>query len=317
MERVSSKTEARNAVEEARREGRIVGLVPTMGALHEGHLSLVRAACARTDFVAVSIFVNPTQFGPNEDFAAYPRDIEGDLALLAAEGVDLVFTPSTAEMYGSLPAAAEEGARGAADAVVRTTVQPASVAARWEGAIRPGHFAGVTTVVAKLFHVLNPHVAFFGEKDFQQLRVIEAMVRDLDFPVHIVGCPIVRERDGLALSSRNAYLAPGERAEAVALAEALEAAAAAVAWGERDPRVVERGIADSIAAHPGVALDYAAVVDAETLEPHPGPLGVDARPACALVAARIGRTRLIDNAALVVPSTPPAAQAPAAQGETR
>lgn len=298
MERLSSRSETRQAVEEARREGKTIALVPTMGALHDGHLSLVRAACKRADYVVVSIFVNPLQFGPNEDFAAYPRDLEGDLDLLSAEGVDLVFTPSTAQMYGAGGAGGGESAEPGG-----TTVQPGPVADRWEGAVRPGHFTGVTTIVAKLFHITNPHIAFFGEKDYQQLRVIEHMVRDLDFPVQIVGCPIVRERDGLAMSSRNAYLSPEERAQALALAQAVEAAAAALASGECDPRVVERVIADAIAVHPGVALDYGAVVDAETLEPLDAPL-VHGRPARALVAARVGSTRLLDNAALVVPSTP-------------
>lgn len=280
MERVGSKEEARQAVAGARREGKTVALVPTMGALHEGHLSLVRAACKRADYTCVSIFVNPTQFGPGEDFEAYPRDLEHDMTLLRAEGVDLLFTPSTGAMY-------------AADAQV--VVEPGPLAARWEGEVRPGHFAGVATVVAKLLGIVRPDLAFFGEKDFQQLRIIERMVLDLDIATTVVPCPIVRERDGLAMSSRNAYLGPEERAQALALSEALEAAARALAWGESGAGVLAAAMAEEIAAHPLVQLDYAAVVDAATLEP----LDRVAGPARALIAARVGTTRLIDNVALV------------------
>lgn len=283
MERVTSKEEARQALASARREAKTIALVPTMGALHEGHLSLVRAACKRADYTAVSIFVNPTQFGPNEDFAAYPRDLEHDLDLLRAEGVDLLFTPTTDVMY-------------ATDAQV--TVDPGPLAARWEGEARPGHFGGVATVVAKLLNIVRPNLAFFGEKDYQQLRVIERMVRDLDLAVNVVPCPIVRERDGLAMSSRNAYLSPEERAESLALCEALEAAVQAVAWGETDAEAVLQAMRIEFAKRPLAVLEYVAVVDPATLEPV-SDLGVPAR---ALVAARLGATRLIDNAALVPPA---------------
>jgi len=283
MERVTSKEECRQALASARREAKTIALVPTMGALHEGHLSLVRAACKRADYTAVSIFVNPTQFGPNEDFAAYPRDLDHDLDLLRAEGVDLLFTPTTDVMY-------------ATDAQV--TVDPGPLASRWEGEARPGHFGGVATVVAKLLNIVRPNLAFFGEKDYQQLRVIERMVRDLDLAVSVVPCPIVRERDGLAMSSRNAYLSPELRAESLALCEALEAAVQAVAWGETDAEAVLQAMRIEFAKRPLAVLEYVAVVDPVTLEP----LTSVVAPARALVAARLGATRLIDNAALVPPA---------------
>lgn len=285
MERVASKEEARQALHAARREGKRIGLVPTMGALHEGHLTLVRASCKRADYTAVSIFVNPTQFGEGEDFEAYPRDLERDLSLLAAEGVDLVFTPSAAVMYGH-------------DA--RVTVDPGPLGSVWEGASRPGHFRGVCTIVAKLLNVIGPDLLFMGEKDYQQLKVVECMVRDLDFPTAVVGVPTVRERDGLAMSSRNAYLSPQEREQAVALCEALETAAQAVAWGERDVVRLERLMAEELAARPLASVDYVAVVDADTLER----LDVVGASARAIVAAQVGSTRLIDNAPLVAPANP-------------
>jgi len=283
MERVTSKEECRQAVAQARREGKTVALVPTMGALHAGHLSLVRAACKRADYVAVSIFVNPTQFGPNEDFSAYPRDIDHDLELLGAEGVDLLFAPTTEAMY-------------AADAQV--TVDPGPLAARWEGEVRPGHFAGVATVVAKLVNIVRPDVAFFGEKDYQQFRVVQRMIRDLDLAVGIVPCEIVRERDGLAMSSRNVRLSAEERAQATALCDALEAAVRAVAWGERSGEALAACMAKEVAKRPLATLDYAAVVDPVSLEP----VGTITGVARALIAAKVGPVRLIDNAALVPPA---------------
>lgn len=284
IERIASKSEVRSAIAAARREGKTVGLVPTMGALHEGHLSLVHAACKRTDVVIVSIFVNPTQFAPGEDFERYPRDIEADLEMLGAYGVDLVFTPSVEEMYGS---------------GVETTVDPGPLAARWEGEIRPGHFGGVATVVAKLLNIVRPDLAFFGEKDYQQLRVVTRMTEDLDLGVGIVGCPIIRDATGLALSSRNAYLTPEQRAAALALPEALEAAAAGLAWGELDPRALEAAMVATVARVSGgvVDLEYAALVNARTLE---SAVSLDT-PVRAIVAARVGATRLIDNCALIPP----------------
>jgi pantoate--beta-alanine ligase len=280
IERLGSKSEIRSAVTEARREGRRIGFVPTMGALHDGHLSLVRAACTRTDFVIVSIFVNPTQFGEGEDFEAYPRDLEADLALLAAEGVEVAFVPTVDVMYG-------EG--------THVTVEPGPLAERWEGEARPGHFTGVATVVTKLFNVVRPDLAFFGEKDYQQLQVVRRLSIDLDLGVGVVACPIVRDSCGLALSSRNAYLSSEERAVARALPEALDAACQALAWGVTDARELEgamREVADR--AGSAIALEYAAVVDPVSLEP----VGRVDAPARALIAGTVGTTRLIDNCEL-------------------
>ena len=278
IERIATKPELRSAIAEVRRQGKSVSLVPTMGALHEGHVALVRAARERADVVVVSIFVNPTQFGPDEDFMRYPRRVEDDLELLAAEGVPLVFAPSVETMYD-------------VDALV--TVDPGPSAKRWEGEVRPGHFVGVATIVAKLFNLVRPDFAFFGEKDFQQLTIITRMAEDLDFGVEIVGCPIVRDESGLALSSRNAYLSAEERDHALALPEALGAAERAFESGERSGEALDIVMRQAAAGRaPGaIRLDYAAVVDAETLEPL---VTVD-RPARALIAGRVGSTRLIDN----------------------
>jgi pantoate--beta-alanine ligase len=284
IERIAGKAEVRSAVAEARREGRTIALVPTMGALHEGHLSLVRAARSRADFVVASVFVNPTQFGPGEDFDRYPRGIDTDLGLLAADGVDVAFIPSAESMY-------QDG--------TDILVDPGVLAERWEGALRPGHFAGVVTVVAKLFNLVSPDLAFFGEKDYQQMRVLDAMTRQLDFGVGVVGCPTVRDADGLALSSRNINLSPSERAAALGLPEALEAAARATAWGETSVAAIETEMRDIAATHAeaGLTLDYAAVVDPYTLEPLERLDG----PARALVSGRVGSTHLIDNCALTLP----------------
>ena len=281
-ERIFTKLEMRSAILEARHEGKTVGLVPTMGALHEGHLSLVHAACARTDLVVVSIFVNPIQFAPGEDFERYPRDIEADLDLLGADGVELVFTPSVECMYG---------------AGTQATIEPGPLAASWEGEVRPGHFVGAATVVGKLFNIVRPDLAFFGEKDYQQLKIVQRMSRDLDLGVGVIGCPIVRDKRGLALSSRNAYLTADERAAALSLPEALAAAAAALAAGERDARALEAAMREVVTRCGGglVTLDYAAVVDPETL----GPLRQVSAPARALIAGSVGTTRLMDNRALL------------------
>ena len=278
IERISSKPEMRAAITEARREGKTIGLVPTMGALHDGHLSLVHAACERCDVGVVSIFVNPTQFGPGEDFERYPRPIEVDLELLAAEGIELAFTPSPDEMYAPGPS---------------VSVDPGPLARRWEGEVRPDHFGGVATIVAKLLGIVRPDLAFFGEKDFQQLAIVKRLALDLDLGVGVVGCPIVRDPDGLALSSRNAFLSADERDNALALAAALEAASEALASGETSGEALCIAMREAAARRaPGaVALDYAAVVDPETLEP----MALGDRPARALIAGRVGSTRLIDN----------------------
>lgn len=281
MERLASKQEVRQAVAEARHEAKRIALIPTMGALHEGHLSLVRAAAERADYIIVSVFVNPTQFGQGEDFEAYPRDLARDMDLLGAEGVDLVFAPTPEIMYAS-------------DAKV--TVDPGPLGALYEGAVRPTHFNGVCTVVTKLFSIALPDLAFFGEKDYQQFVIVRRMARDLDLPVKVVGCPIVRECDGLALSSRNVYLSAEERAAAPVLYQALRTAETLVLDGERDAGVVAGALRDTIAGEPLAVLDYAEVVDAVTLLPVDTITG----PARALVAARFGATRLIDNIALEV-----------------
>jgi pantoate--beta-alanine ligase len=267
--------------EGARAVGDSVGLVPTMGSLHEGHLSLVRAARS-CGVVVMSIFVNPLQFGEGEDLATYPRDLERDLNLAEASGVDVVFAPSVDEMYRSPP--------------VTSVVSP-ELAQTMEGASRPTHFAGVATVVAKLFNVIGPCRAAFGEKDFQQLVIVRRMVADLSYDVEVVGCPIVREADGLARSSRNVYLQPDERAAATVLHRALLDGQAAVDAGERDPAAVVDRVASMIAAEPLADLDYVEVVDPDTLR-RPEQLEGEAR---LLVAARFGRPRLLDNLALLVP----------------
>lgn len=280
MEHLVSKEEVRHSVADARREHKSVALVPTMGALHAGHLSLVSAACQRADYVIVSVLVNPTQFGPGEDYESYPRDLQHDMELLGAEGANAVFAPSAAEMY----------APGAS-----VTVDPGPLGSLWEGATRPTHFAGVCTVVSKLFAVVQPDLAFFGEKDYQQLQIVKRLARDLDFPVRVVGCPIVREPDGLALSSRNVYLSPAERTAATVLYRALRTAETLALDGERDARVLAEAMHGTIAEEPLATLDYADVVDALSLEPA---RTLGGAPARAIVAARVGRTRLIDNLAL-------------------
>jgi pantoate--beta-alanine ligase len=264
----------RNEVLAARAAGRRVGFVPTMGALHAGHASLVDRAAADCDDVAVSIFVNPTQFGPGEDFGRYPRMLEADTRLLERQGVRWIFTPRVADLYP--PGAA-------------TRVVVEGPALPFEGAIRPGHFSGVATVVCRLFTALPADVAYFGAKDWQQTLIVKRMVRDLGLPVDVVVCPTMREPDGLALSSRNAYLDAADRSRAVALHESLLLAERLWHAGSA-VGAIEHGMRDLLEAH-GVAVDYAAVVDAESL----GPLPATAAPAVALVAGRLGSTRLIDN----------------------
>jgi pantoate--beta-alanine ligase len=269
----------KTACRHASREGKTLGLVPTMGALHEGHLSLVRAAKAHCDVVAVSIFVNPLQFGPTEDFSKYPRTLERDSALLEDLDVDMVFVPSVAEMY---PPAAT------------THVDVSDLSSKLDGGSRPGHFEGVATVVCKLFEIVRPDRAFFGQKDAAQVALLRKMVRDLDMDVKIVVCPIVREADGLAMSSRNAYLNPEQRKQALVLSCALREVKSAVEAGERDAlRLAEIGT-KFIASEPGAKLDYFAIVDADTLEP----VASVSRGTLIAVAAWMGTTRLIDNMVL-------------------
>jgi pantoate--beta-alanine ligase len=282
MERVVSIEEVRSILRRPRLEGRTIGLVPTMGALHAGHLSLVEASRQRCDLTVVSVFVNPTQFGEGEDFDSYPRDLDADAGLLEEAGVDVLFAPTVPVMY-------PPGAT--------TRVDPGPIGQVLCGVSRPVHFAGVATVVTKLLGIVEPDVAFFGEKDYQQLRVVESVVRDLDIDTRIVGCPIVREPDGLALSSRNRYLSREDRARALVLSRALAHAQQAAAAGDTDAAALQAELAARIAAEPDVELEYAAIVDAKTLEP----VTVLTREGRALVAARVGSARLIDNVAIRVP----------------
>jgi pantoate--beta-alanine ligase len=267
-----------------RRAGRRIGLVPTMGALHEGHLSLVRRARQEADVVAVTIFVNPTQFGPREDFSRYPRTLEADVQALSAVGCDLVLVPEASAIYPP---------------GFSTYVEPPAVAGPWEGVCRPGHFRGVATVVLKLFHLIPADIACFGEKDYQQLRVVQQMVADLNVPIRIVPCPTVREPDGLAMSSRNQYLTPPQRQQALGLWRALQAARQEVARGEHDAAAIRQRMLHVLHEAGIERIDYATVVDPWTLEELARLQG----PARALIAAYVGSTRLIDNVAL----SPPAA----------
>ena len=274
----------RARAEDLRRDGRRIAVVPTMGALHAGHLALLRAARAKADILILTIFVNPTQFGPNEDLAKYPRDEAGDLEQARACGIDLAFCPDASAMY---PAGAQTFVE------VRELQQPLC------GARRPGHFAGVATIVAKLFHLTQPHVAVFGEKDYQQLAIIRRMVRDLDFAIEIASVPIVREPDGLAMSSRNAYLSPDQRRSALALSQGLAAAAAAAAAGERSTAALVAAARAPLEAAQ-LRIDYVELRDATELTD----LTHLDRPAVLAIAAFVGATRLIDNRVLVAETRP-------------
>ncbi len=264
--------------EKDRREGKTIGVVPTMGALHEGHLSLVRAARSSCDIVTVTIFVNPKQFGAGEDFNSYPRVLDRDISVCENERVDVVFAPEAGEMY-------PEG--------FSTTVRVSGLTASWEGSARPTHFDGVTTVVTKLFAITKPHRAYFGQKDAQQVAVIKRMVRDLNFDLEIVVCPIVREPDGLAMSSRNVYLSPGERQEALALVRSLKKAEELVASGTTKSLDIVESMKQVLTDSEIRKRDYIAIVNPDTMEPvetlEPGVRVLVA------VAARVGKTRLIDN----------------------
>jgi pantoate--beta-alanine ligase len=284
MKIIDKVDETRAAVRLIRQQGKKIGFVPTMGALHAGHISLVRAAKSRCDFVVSSIFVNPTQFGPNEDFSRYPRTFESDRQKLVAEGVNLLFAPSVEEMY-------PEGAT--------TFVTVEEIGDRLDGRTRPGHFRGVATVVSKLFHIVEPDIAFFGQKDAAQAAIIQRMVRDLMFPVEIVVAPIVREPDGLALSSRNAFLSPEERRRATVLSRALREVEERFKSRERNSANLIAAARRVFASEPLVRVDYIEIVDAETLK------GVPTANFGTLVAvaAFVGATRLIDN--LVLTSTSP------------
>ncbi|MFK7736278.1 MAG: pantoate--beta-alanine ligase [Pirellulaceae bacterium] len=263
-----------------RREGLKVGLVPTMGALHEGHLSLVNRGASECEKMAASIFVNPTQFGPNEDLDRYPRTLDADLEALQAAGVELVFVPKPTTLYPS---------------GFSTYIQPPANSLPLEGAFRPGHFRGVATVVLKLFQILPAHVAYFGQKDFQQLAVIRAMVHDLNLPIRVVGCPTMREPDGLAMSSRNRYLSESERKRSLCISRALDAAEALVLRGEREVAALEAEMTQILLNHTD-SVDYAVIVDCDSLEA----VQELQTEAVALIACYVGKTRLIDNRVLSI-----------------
>lgn len=281
MIRLHEVGDVRRCCDDTRRAGGRVGLVPTMGSFHEGHRSLMRAARLDNDLVVTSVFVNPTQFGPGEDLSGYPRDPDGDAAVADAVGVDVLFAPRVEAMY---PAGA------------RTTVHVSDLTSRLCGASRPTHFDGVATIVTKLFNIVGPCHAYFGRKDAQQLAVVRRLVDDLNLPVDVVGCPLVRDADGLALSSRNAYLDPTDRRAALVLIRALRSSADSVHHGERDALALRDQTRATIEDEPGVRLDYAELVDARTIEPV---TAVDGTVVLA-VAAFVGRTRLIDNLAITV-----------------
>ncbi len=272
------------ACRQVQRSGKTLGFVPTMGALHEGHLSLVRASQSRCDVTSVSIFVNPLQFGPSEDLAKYPRVLERDSRLLEELDVDLLFIPAAEEIYPS-------------DA--KTYVLVEELSNKLDGASRPGHFRGVTTVVAKLFEIVRPDFAFFGQKDAAQVAVLSKMAADLNLDVELVVCPIVREKDGLAMSSRNAYLTPEQRRQALVLHRSLARVQAAADAGERDPKTLIAIGKQVIAEDPGARLDYYAIVDPHTLDP----VADTSRGALVAIAAYLGTTRLIDNILLTPTNT--------------
>lgn len=264
----------------ARRDANRIGLVPTMGALHDGHLSLVRRAKQDCDLAVATIFVNPTQFGPNEDLAKYPRTLEADLATLRNEGCDFVFVPASERVYSSSHS---------------TYIEPPSVAKRWEGEIRPAHFRGVATIVLKLFQLIPAHVAYFGRKDYQQVAVIKAMVDDLNIPIRIEACETIRESDGLAMSSRNRYLSVEERLRALGLSRALHRVQKSLEAGEVCVAQLEVEMRNELLSAPVDTIDYAVIVHPETMEPVTQVEDV----AVAIIAARLGNTRLIDNRTLV------------------
>jgi pantoate--beta-alanine ligase len=281
---VRFREEARERCRAAQNERKRTGVVMTMGALHEGHLSLVKACRASCNFTAVTLFVNPTQFGPHEDFERYPRQLEKDLELLRALAVDLVFAPAVSEIYR---------------AGHTTFVEPPEIAHTLEGVCRPGHFRGVTTVVLKLFHILPVDEAFFGHKDYQQAKVIQRMAAELDLPVLIKICPTIREEDGLAMSSRNRYLSASERRQAVAISQALARAVEMVGQGEQHSGVVLSGMRQILANAGIYDIDYIAIADAESLRES----STIPPNAIALIAARVGKTRLIDNRVLNATNT--------------
>lgn len=269
-------SEVRKAVKLARSAGDKIGCVPTMGALHAGHLSLIEKAAQEADFVVVTIFVNPTQFAPDEDFSSYPRCLEKDMELCEQAGADFVFHPLNRTIYSEKP---------------QIQLSVGELATRWEGESRPEHFDGVATIVAKLFNIVQPDVAMFGQKDYQQLAIIKSLCKDLNFPVEIVGCPTVREEDGLALSSRNAYLSPRQRKQATVLYRALCLAEELVQDPQLSLKEIREKLLELLLSEADVVPEYATIVDPNTLEM----LEQRQQKMVALIAAKVGETRLIDN----------------------
>lgn len=285
MQVLSSIDAMRSALVETRTKGGSIGFVPTMGYLHAGHMELVARARAENEFVVASIFVNPLQFGPNEDLSRYPRDLERDTAMLETAGVDLLFAPSPGDMYPQ---------------PMKTVVDVPELGCELEGAVRPGHFAGVATVVCKLFNIVQPQNAYFGEKDYQQVVIIKRMVDDLALPVRVVSVPTVRDTDGLALSSRNVYLSAEERRAAVVVARTLDEAERLVAQGMTDPLVLEAKLVEFIAREPLAEAEVVAVRDAQTLKT----IGSIVDPVVVALFVRIGSTKLLDNRVITRPGLP-------------
>ncbi|HEY1422497.1 MAG TPA: pantoate--beta-alanine ligase [Candidatus Acidoferrum sp.] len=277
MEIIRTISWMKETVQQARAENHVIGFVPTMGALHEGHISLIRHARTKCSRVYASIFLNPTQFAANEDLSKYPRTFDADVEKLTAAGVDVLFAPDPKEIYPP---------------GFRTYVNVESLSEKLEGKSRPGHFRGVATVVLKLFEIVQPHLAFFGRKDAQQVRILQQMAHDLNLNTEIVVCPIVREADGLALSSRNAYLNSEERRAATILFRALSEALRQINSGTRDALQLQTAIRKALSSEPSARLDYAEIVDAETFEPV---ARISVRPVYILLAVYVGKTRLIDN----------------------
>ncbi len=277
MQTVKTIHELNKIIREQKEKGKQVGFVPTMGFLHQGHLSLMKASKAKSDFTVVSIFVNPTQFGPKEDLATYPRDLVRDQALCESVGVDLIFAPEVSEMY-------PDGYSTYVDCEGNITKQLC-------GASRPTHFKGVTSVVAKLFNIVQPNFAFFGQKDAQQVAIIEKMVRELNFPIEIIPCPIIREEDGLAMSSRNTYLSAKERSEALVLHKALLEAKVSIEDGETNSEVLKRRMTDIINTSQSAVIDYVQIVDTHSLES----IETIENEFLIALAVKFGNTRLIDN----------------------
>lgn len=290
MEEITQIAALRKVLDSRRASGATIGLVPTMGYLHEGHISLMARARSECDVVVATIFVNPLQFGPSEDLSSYPRDLERDRQLAVGAGVDFLFVPEVTEMYPQ---------------AVVTTVSVSGVSEEMEGATRPTHFSGVATVVAKILNIVGATRAYFGEKDFQQLAVVKRMVSDLSFPVEVVGCETIREPDGLALSSRNAYLSEIERQSATVLKRALDTGAKAIASGERNGNAIRQLMSDVVAKEPLVSLDYAQVANPDTLEAVHDLSPYGGQNVRLLIAAQVGKPRLLDNISAAVPLSEP------------